>query len=76
MNKKKVSILKEKFESYGQNIKENIVMKCRSEILRNAHEDSDRKGLKRLKNDVPLPKMGTPPLVGVGKGGHQEERGR
>ena len=37
MNKKKVSILKEKFESYGQN-SENIVVKCRSDILKNARE--------------------------------------
>ena len=76
MNKKKVSILKEKFESYGQN-SENIMVKCRSDILKNCSgKFRQQRSEKTEKGHAPSQNGHPPPLAGVRKGGRQEEKGK
>ena len=57
-----VSILRKNFENG-----EHIVKKCRSNTLKSLQKNSDSFGLKRLRCDMPLPKMGTPPTPRVGR---------
>ena len=57
----RVSIIRKNFENGDK-----ILMKCRSDTLKELHKNLDSYGLKRLKCDMPLPKMGTPPTPPCG----------